>query len=956
MKRLLTHSGALLAAAGLLAGCGGGASTTPDPSAAGASGALPPVTITAEGIGELTLEHTQLSGRVPHFLSQGVPGLPATEKVTLPGAAELTGRVNPGDGGSYQSGLGTFELRLDEDLNTELLVPREAMAQGDHYLLGAGQFFGPQHLKISRVHRLSADELEITVSFKHPIPTPPDLTPPPTAAKRLDLHVFNLWCGMVVPNSQTFFPGASQVTTNTRILRNADSYRPIGGLATLPPGSGSILPGRWVVDPMAGQNLTQGTYIPTSNGWSGGDLPFPRGYGVFPQGGEATATFIIDLTTVTGPINLNFILLADYTDPRAGATQGERFRNRLPDPFDPRALRYVLPFGAGDLQRVLAAMSGNLPIDNSVARNVSVEITDFDADNGTTDTFPNDSNLGLLPRASGIAGVTGHFPDLDTAILNGTQATGSGNGFPATPKRYDVQVRNNLSAPAGTYFGLIKVVDQESGQTSGAPYFQLDPNLVPLTQLVPIEAYQAVRAVVAGGGGPSGPKEIVLEGDEDDPSFVLGDGSGGFAPWVDDAATQTVGGLSVDDVYGVPIMGFAGPNFFGDPTRYGRGVFNVFLADPSSGGNFNVPGFGFQNSATAPNPAEPRSQPIRTFHASRAFSDTVFSPTAKGVWGWADLLTAGVTSDPAAFGRGFVPMFEDFDTFVNNRATWNGGPIFRTLFAEVFGSAPEVNPTHVGGSEQTLIATFATSDFDRGPATPREAYANDMVTILGLKGPYNPAQETTPTILQLYDSIDYNNPATPEAEDYWGRYRWVGPSVNSQNRPAIAGAGPGKINAKTTVGADFARDADKLFILDSADGTVEVYKALPDGLPQINDDSFNDEFQYLDIASNPADLTNPRDICVIGDGNGGSIVIVLDRGGNNGFWRLVAMDPNTLAVLGTRSLHNEIPEGALSIASDNSLANGLDATAFVLLWDDPLGSNPDIGPVGGMYWYTVRDA
>ncbi|MCG3152967.1 MAG: hypothetical protein GEEBNDBF_02273 [bacterium] len=940
----------------LAAGCSGSDRTTAPPSAGQGTGANL-TTGNSQEVPDLVARHEAFTwDRTPHFIGQGVPWIASTQMPEL-GVPELTGAVAMSEEGRTQGSLGVFTLKIDEDLNAYVETPRESQAQGDHYLLGVRQFFQSRHIRVRQIVR-NGSLLDVTLRFTHPIPLPANLTPPPTAQKRLDLHIFNLWAGIVVPNTQTFFAGANPVTTNTTVLRNPDTYRPIGGLATLPPGSGSVLPGRWIVDSFGGQNFTAGTYNGTNNGWSTTpDQLAPRGFGVVPQGSSVDVTYSLDPGAIAGGLSLNFVMLADYCDPRGGVTSGEKFANRLPNPLDPTGLRYVLPFGAGDLQDVEIPNVSSLGLDGSVTRTVSVRVTDFDADFPATGTFPNPSNLSLLPRASGIQSVSASFPSLVSSVINATEATGSGSGFPAAPKIYEFPLSNQLEAAAGTYWGLVRVVDQESGLTSGAPYYQVDPNLVPLTQQVPIEVYQS-RLVTVAGTGPTGPKTIVLEGDADDPSFVFSDGAGGFAPWVDDPVAQQVGGLSVDDIIGAPIVTIQGLGIFADPTVYGRAVLSVFFEDPSASppGGFNIPGYGFGNGAGTL--SAPRSQRLLNYISSRAFAGSLSpNPNARGVWGFADLVTDGISTNNALWGRGIFVQYDDYDLYYNDRATWLSGAfdVDRLLVSEVHNVAPEVNPDHAGGVDQTLMVAMATSDYDRGPATPREMYANDLVVVQGLRGPYNPAQEATPTITQVYDTLDYDDPATTDPEA-WGIYRWAGPTANSQNRPDMAGAGAGKINPKTTRGADFAIDADRLFIADDADDSVEVYQALPDGLPQLQTDSMNMEWQYLGATSQAGAINNPLDLTVVGDGNGASIVIVLDLGGADDFYRLVAMDPMTLAVIGTRDLVTDITTGAISIGADRSLANGLDETAFALLWDDPAGVNANVGPVGGIFWYTVQDS
>ncbi|HYE79257.1 MAG TPA: hypothetical protein VEI97_14835, partial [bacterium] len=335
------------------------------------------------------------------------------------------------------------------------------------------------------------------------------------------------------------------------------------------------------------------------------------------------------------------------------------------------------------------------------------------------------------------------------------------------------------------------------------------------------------------------------------------------------------------------------------------------------------------------------------------------NPNARGYFGWADLATAfWLSSAPQFDGRAALPLLDDFDGYYNDPTTWTANhPDGLTIrLTDFTGTAPEVNPDHMPGVEQGMIADLVDVDYVRAGGA-REANANDLVIIQGLKGPYNPAQVAPPTITQIYTLLDLDDPDTPEAEP-WANFLWAGPTANSQNRPTLMGAGTGAINPMTTVGADMANDADRLYIADSADNNVETYQVVPNGLDGLADESQDEHWMFLGVNSAAGDITTPIDLAVTGDGAGGSYVVVLDSGGANNGYRLLVMDPATLAVMATRDITDEgdITTGALSIAADESGVNVPgDLTAFALLWDDPLGSNSEIGPVGGMNWYVITN-
>ncbi|HYE78745.1 MAG TPA: hypothetical protein VEI97_12240, partial [bacterium] len=569
------HWAAYTLATALLAGCGGGADDPLAPS--GQSRQPRPDSV---GTTDTIQVHPTLGtlDRQPH---RG-PLQRAVNPFDIGGEASPSGQLASGRGGYLTGGVGTFRLELAPDLSGRVVFPRMAQAQGDRYYLGVDRFFGPGTVELVSVRRGTGTQLQVVVKFTHPFPQPTDLARPATARKRVDLHIFNVWAGTLIQGTESYFSGADAETTNTQAMLNADTYRELGALVNRPAGvTATVFPGKWVGDQSPNNtdpNLDN--YFPNANGWVGTDLLTPRGYGVFPQGGESSVTFLLDPGNAGGPINVDFAILADYQDPRA---LPDVRANRLPDPFDATQLRYILPYGAGDLQQIDVQVSGTLRDNNATTATVTANIVDLDADAPVaTGGWPNNANLNEMPASSGIKSVSASFPQLDSATLTGTEAAGSGSGLPGNPKKWELPLANPLLAAAGDYTGLVRVVDEETDSMNSEPYFQLDPNLVPLATKLPIQAFQAAEVTVTGTTG-GGTRTIVIKNDpdNDDPSFVLS--LGGDPPdltsWIDDPATQAIGGLTFDDVVGSPLFAFEGTGFYAAPneTRFGRGIFAVFF-------------------------------------------------------------------------------------------------------------------------------------------------------------------------------------------------------------------------------------------------------------------------------------------------------------------------------------------------------------------------------------------
>ena len=509
MTQYIRWGVAAVLSAAVLAGCGG-SSKSGDPVSAEGQQALQPHVLLNQDVNSVKAHplhaNASMSSRL-HPLIKNATSM--TERGTLnpfdinqpmPG---MSGQISATNDGRATGNMGVFRVEIDENLNAEVIMPRSAQAQGDRFLLGVDQFFQPSDILAKSIRLTPQNALELTIGFSHPFDRPADLIGPPTALKRLDLHIFNVWAGILAEGNEQFFGGA--VTTNTSALLNPDSFREVGGLVTGDDGlAANVFPGKWVAD-QSGANTDPAldNYDETDNGWEASELQDPQGFGVFPQGASVDITFVLDPGTNGGPIATNFVVLADYMDPRGGDTPPEKRANRLPDPIDPTLLRYFLPWAAGDLQAI-DATAQQLGEEAASVANVTLRITDLDADAPTTATpgdWPNNANLNEMPFSSDIVGVNTSFPAGVTASAP-TEGAGSGNGLPGTPKIWEFTLTNDLPLTAGDYVGLVEVVDEEDANKNNEAYFQLDPNLQPIAgNPLQIRAFQAVPFTVGAATG-----------------------------------------------------------------------------------------------------------------------------------------------------------------------------------------------------------------------------------------------------------------------------------------------------------------------------------------------------------------------------------------------------------------------------------------------------------------------
>lgn len=322
----------------------------------------------------------------------------ALSPVLGPAIADATGIAH--------GALGAWTLQLDPGALTAMLEPLREMTatsfgQGDNYLLSVRPFFLPGDVRVSGIQVLPGGELKLTVQIRHPFATPADTNRPATASKRLDLHIFETHLLLVADGTDTFFGG--EVTLNHGLLTNADGYRnpgPLFDVSGFDVTSANTFPYVMVGDYDSGD--PGGNYNEANQGWQGAALLNPTGYGVFPQGAQRERDLILDLPP-SGPVSLGLVVLAKYQDPRGGTGVQQKRANRLPDPGDPTALRYLLPHGAGDLERITVDVAGSLPDnDPDAVVGISGEILDWDAGVDVINPafFPDNGDLSKIPENS----------------------------------------------------------------------------------------------------------------------------------------------------------------------------------------------------------------------------------------------------------------------------------------------------------------------------------------------------------------------------------------------------------------------------------------------------------------------------------------------------------------------------------------------------------------------------
>jgi hypothetical protein len=319
------------------------------------------------------------------------------------------------------------------------------------------------------------------------------------------------------------------------------------------------------------------------------------------------------------------------------------------------------------------------------------------------------------------------------------------------------------------------------------------------------------------------------------------------------------------------------------------------------------------------------------------------------------------TANNGFYGRPFVSYVYDARTFMTAFASWaatyptpmGGVPLIFTDLYGASGTDVDPFPAHDPLTQQGFnvdVATYYGTPLGTGTRDANFRHLGQMSAIRGTAVATFDARPANTNAWEFWATLDVDDTATtPAFEELWGEFIQT-PTLNTEEGAgAIMGAGPGSINQNTTTGFDFARDAASLFVIDSADDSVERYN---DVILEGGSDT-GASWTYSGVSSIAGAVTDPIDITVTKN----NYVVVLDNGGPGGTNRLVVLDPNTLDVLGTRDIADpttgEITSGAIGISADDSLLNiPGDASAFTLVWDAPTIAVPE----GGLLWYTIATA
>lgn len=373
---------------------------------------------------------------------QDQSGAVITPVGTFPvGVADFDENGNPSSGYGV---LGMFEVNIDtETLTGEITSIRTTTTTEGLEVVDITNFMqiSPCRdcVKLAGVALDADGNLVARIGVKHPFPAG-DITKPPTAKNRADIHVFNVE-GTILggPETSKNFPGLNVECPSVSLL-NADGYSGYldDKLDVIYPTPADIHPYILHFD-----DYSQGNYDPANPmGFTSVTDPGPIGKLVMAMGCDYDIKdYVFDLNG--GNLNFKLAIGCSYGITVDSFTQRMFPEYRCPQ-HNKKAASEVHVTVANDLT------SADPGSDTTVTIEV-VDLSDGVSVGSARDEMAYDSSVNVIWL---------EVPGVLTTKMNVSLTNIGGNGHsPADALKYEVTVANETSAPAGIYPGVVKVID-----------------------------------------------------------------------------------------------------------------------------------------------------------------------------------------------------------------------------------------------------------------------------------------------------------------------------------------------------------------------------------------------------------------------------------------------------------------------------------------------------------------
>ena len=425
------------------------------------------------------------------------PGLPAISR-----GESLSHRLP-----SNEAALGVYSLSLDFSAGVAAVLPiqppRDATAIGDTVTPDITPYLNQSPcadcFKVKAMAKDPDGNLLIDFGLRHPFSS---------TALRSDLSVFDARAILIVAGT-TQFPASPKINTNNdgvpdlpasgnfALLANADGYTSHFDEKVTdtnyfnPP---LLIPGS--VNPYI-NFFTEANPSPTVNG-------FPIANHRF---GQTPVMDVKRFKFALPPDGTTQLRLIVVIEARYGVSA--TYAKTQQDPSQPGSRQnpvYFLPsFNQAEAYRTDVNVQGDFTEGDPADKVVPVEVAVEDWQAGLLGN-PNYGALDhpeYIPATSDVTKVTLELPALQAGIKARTSPV-SGTGNFGDPYVFDFQVKNELTASAGTYVGLVSVVDSLDGQAES-------PTAAPGKSIYSFNAYKPFTITVHPAGGTNNPPVAVPE-------------------------------------------------------------------------------------------------------------------------------------------------------------------------------------------------------------------------------------------------------------------------------------------------------------------------------------------------------------------------------------------------------------------------------------------------------------
>lgn len=389
---------------------------------------------------------------------------------TMPAAVNVINDIpvaysdNLPDGGMTGTGiLGAFNVHIDiEKLSGELSSFRSSSAIGDSFIVDITSFLTVlpcfDCLKLEAISLNEEGNLVLSFSIKHPF-KPGNLANPPSAANRLDLHIFDVFGVMHFTGMGEDYTSLGLSTSKTNLI-DADGYSSTfdSKIDTFFPTEASLHPYK-----VMSLDTSTGNFNPNSpTGFT--DPTAPSGHNVLPMGSNPVRTdFELDFGDASESLDFTLVLTAAYGQ---SATKLTRL---MPT--------YYLPeFNRKEAWKVQTTILANnlFQPDSNTYCDVRVRIWDW---NHSATVNPALTSKDQIKAPSTPSSVQIFIPDVTTVPVAAAGPL-SGNGT-TDPLRFEARVYNTAKAGFGTKQGLVKVTDSRiPGMNTGGLGDGVDRNSV----------------------------------------------------------------------------------------------------------------------------------------------------------------------------------------------------------------------------------------------------------------------------------------------------------------------------------------------------------------------------------------------------------------------------------------------------------------------------------------------